>query len=199
MRRRERERVVIDKPRGFVDEPGDTVVDEPHARHIDEPKHAVVHQPRRGTRTVVVDRDEQLAHEDAIGTDEEYVTRYADGWTVARGTMRMINGLIGLVMLVIEGLLAFRLAFALGGANPNNGFVDFIYDVTGPLVAPFEGIFNEQVDGTSVFEPQTVIAMAVWLLVGLVILALVNIFMSAPSPIEREGVRRERHRYYSSS
>jgi hypothetical protein len=180
-RRHERE-IIVDEPRG-------TVVDERRERAA----------PRRHTETVVVDRDERLAHADAFGTDEEYVTRYADGWTLARGTMRMINGLIALFMVVIEGLLAFRLAFALGGANANNGFVDFIYDVTGPLVAPFEGIFRERVDGSSVFEPETVVAMAVWLLVALVVVALVNILMSAPSPTEREGVRRERHRHYSGS
>jgi uncharacterized protein YggT (Ycf19 family) len=117
---------------------------------------------------------------------------------MARGTMRMVNSVIALVVLVVEAFLVFRLAFALGGANPNNGFVDFIYDVTKPLVAPFEGIFAQTVDGDTVFEPETVIAMAVWLLVALLLVAIVNIFLSAPAPARTEAVTRERHAHYDT-
>ncbi len=160
--------------------------------------------PRRGGtvtdphRETVIVEETRADHAEAATAERESVTTHADGWTMAQGGMRMFNSLIALVMLVIEALLGFRLAFALGGANPNNGFVDFIYDVTKPLVAPFEGIFARSVDGDTVFEPETVIAMAVWLLVALLLVAVVNIFMSAPAPARTQAVERERHAHYDS-
>ena len=43
-------------------------------------------------------------------------------------------------LAVVETLLVGRLAFLLAEANANNGFVNFIYDVSKPLAEPFQGI-----------------------------------------------------------
>jgi hypothetical protein len=150
----------------------------------------------RNRRDVTVIEDEPVVHREAAAAESEAVTTYTDGWTMARGFMRMFNSTVALVMLIIEALLAFRLAFALGGANRSNGFVDFIYDWSHPFVAPFEGIAARSVSGKTVFEPETVIAMAVWLVVALIVVALVNIFMSAPAPAHREASVRERQAHY---
>lgn len=81
------------------------------------------------------------------------------------------------VLTVIEVLLAFRFIFKLLGANPRNGFVSFLYSISGIFAAPFSGIFNPFVSSglaaKSVFEPATIIGMAVyaviaWGLVGLI-------------------------------
>lgn len=156
--------------------------------------------PRRGT-VIVEERIEPVVveHAEAAAAESERVTTHADGWTMARGGMRMFNSLVALIVLVVETLLAFRLGFALGGANQNNGFVDFIYDVSKPLVAPFEGIAAHEVSGRSVFEPETVIAMAVWLVTALLVVAAVNILIAAPAPTRSEGVTRERHAHYDRS
>lgn len=70
------------------------------------------------------------------------------------------------VLSVIEVLLLFRFIFKLLGANPQNGFVAFLYSLAGIFIAPFSGIFNSFVtDGLaakSVLEPSTLIAMAVY-------------------------------------
>lgn len=58
---------------------------------------------------------------------------------------------------MIEMLLAFRLGFALAGANRSNGFVEFIYDASNLFVSPFKGIVDHQTSGKMVFEPETVI------------------------------------------
>lgn len=66
----------------------------------------------------------------------------------------------GLLMI----LLGFRFVLALLGANPSNGFANFIYSVSHPFVAPFFSLFSY--DGThygvSRFELYTLIAMAVY-------------------------------------
>jgi hypothetical protein len=80
------------------------------------------------------------------------------------------------ILGIIEALLAFRFLFKLLGANPENGFVAFMYSMAGIFASPFSGIFDPYVTGglaaKSILEPSTLIAMAVyallaWGLVGL--------------------------------
>jgi len=81
------------------------------------------------------------------------------------------------VLGVIEVLLAFRFIFKFLGANPDSGFVAFLYTITGIFTAPFLGIFNSFVTNglavKSVFEPATIIGMMVYAIAawGLVSLA----------------------------
>ena len=78
---------------------------------------------------------------------------------------------------VIEILLGFRFIFKLLGANPQNGFVSFLYSAARIFITPFSGIFNSFTSpglaAKSVFEPAAIIGMIVyavlaWGLVGLV-------------------------------
>ncbi|MEX0683203.1 MAG: hypothetical protein WD904_11460 [Dehalococcoidia bacterium] len=121
---------------------------------------------------------------------EDVVSVTPDGMSLVRGIVRMLNMWIGLALLVVESMLAFRLAFALAGANAANGFVEFIYDVTGPLVSPFENIANESISGKSVFEPETVIAMAVYAVAAIIVIAFLSVLTTVPGPSTRV-VRRE--------
>lgn len=153
-----------------------------------------------GRGVVVVEREAVVAerpvvteHAAADAVDHQAVTTHADGWSLTRGYLRMFNALVAFFLLALEAVLAFRLAFALGGANPANGFVDFIYDLSGPFVSPFENIANEQVNGSSVFEPETVIAMAVYAVAALLVVVFVNIIASVPAASRTEAVTSERH------
>ncbi|HSH55488.1 MAG TPA: hypothetical protein VK983_01520 [Candidatus Limnocylindrales bacterium] len=68
---------------------------------------------------------------------------------------------------VLLSLLALRFLFALLGANPANGFANFIYTVTTPFVAPFFGLFRyDFTAGVSRFETFTLVAMAIYALIG---------------------------------
>lgn len=68
---------------------------------------------------------------------------------------------------VILVLLAFRFVFALLGANPANSFANFIYTVSHPFVAPFFSLFNYNLRyGGSRFEIYTLVAMAVYAIIG---------------------------------
>jgi hypothetical protein len=68
---------------------------------------------------------------------------------------------------VLLVLLAFRFVFALLGANPNNGFANFIYTVSHPFVAPFFSLFGYNLRyGISRFETYTLVAMAVYAVIA---------------------------------
>lgn len=68
---------------------------------------------------------------------------------------------------VIVALLALRLVLQLLGANEGNGFVDFIYGLSGVFAAPFFGMFSyEPSYGVSYFEVSTLVALVIYTLVG---------------------------------
>jgi hypothetical protein len=145
-------------------------------------------------KTVTVMQEDAAVrdHVDEFAHADEVRTTRPDSFTLVRGWMRTFSLLAAFLLLVVESLLAFRLAFQLGGANSTNGFVDFIYDVSHPFQAPFEGIASHSTSGSTVFEPETVIAMAVWAAVTILLVVFINVITSAPAPIERETVSRER-------
>ena len=132
-------------------------------------------------------------HRESVAQEGEVVTRRPDGYTLTRAWMRTFNMVVGFVLLLLETSLAFRLAFKLGGANDSNGFVGFMYDVTNPFISPFKGIANHSTSADRIFEPETVIAMAVWAVAAIILIVLVNILTSAPAPAEHESVSRERY------
>jgi hypothetical protein len=88
------------------------------------------------------------------------------GATLATNIIWYIAGLL-------EILLAFRFVFALLGANPANGFANFIYSVSYPFVAPFFGLFGYTKQyGVSRFESYTLVAMLVYLVAAWLITRL---------------------------
>jgi len=73
-------------------------------------------------------------------------------------------------------LLALRFIFALLGANPDNGLASFIYTLTQPLVSPFFNLFSyNYTDGVRRFESFTLVAMAIYALVGYGIARLMSL------------------------
>lgn len=82
---------------------------------------------------------------------------------------------------ILLALLGFRFVLALLGANPLNGFADFIYTVSHPFVEPFFSLFNYHVHyGASRFEEYTLIAMVVY---GLIALGIAKAF-DIEKPVE---------------
>lgn len=158
-------------------------------------------EPDDGRRNVAVVEDADPAvrgHAERAAHSDDVRTTHADSYTLARAWMRTFNLFVGFLLLVLESVLAFRLAFQLGGANSTNGFVDFIYDVSHPFQAPFAGIASHSTSGKTVFEPETVIAMAVWAAVTILLVVFVNVITSAPAPSERESVSRDRYTHIDS-
>lgn len=77
---------------------------------------------------------------------------------------------------VLLSVLAIRFVFALLGADQTNAFANFIYQLSYPFVAPFFGIFGYTFKyGVSRFEFETLVAMAIYALVGYGVSKLVSI------------------------
>jgi len=82
---------------------------------------------------------------------------------------------VWLVAGVVDALLAIRFVFKLLGASTQASFVTFIYDLTQVFVAPFHGIFNTVASGRSVFEPESLVAIAIYSLIGWGLASLVRV------------------------
>ena len=102
--------------------------------------------------------------------------------TAATGTVTRAAGpstaerVIYYLTAVLLTLLAFRFVLSLLGANKGNGFANAIYGVTYPFVAPFFGLFGYNVQyGVARFEIETLVAAAVYGLVGYGVAKLVRI------------------------
>jgi hypothetical protein len=85
--------------------------------------------------------------------------------------------IVGVIFGLIEIILGLRLIFKLLGANPANGFVKAIYDITQFFVGLFEGIFAKvSISSTTkaVFEPATLIAIILVALVAWLVMKLMT-------------------------
>lgn len=76
---------------------------------------------------------------------------------------------------LIATLIAIRFVMKLFGASYQADFVRFIYGVTGVLVAPFRGIFQATGSGNYILEPESLIAIAIYLLIAWAAVALIRI------------------------
>jgi uncharacterized protein YggT (Ycf19 family) len=86
--------------------------------------------------------------------------------------VRIVWFVVGILLV----LLAFRFVFILLGANPNNGFANFIYSVSYPFAAPFFGLFGYTLKyGISRVELSTLVAMVVYALIAFGITTLLTI------------------------
>jgi hypothetical protein len=63
------------------------------------------------------------------------------------------------------------------GANPSAGFAQFIYGITGPLVAPFFGLFGNPSSQGSVLELNSIVALIVYALLAWLLAKLVWILV----------------------
>lgn len=87
-----------------------------------------------------------------------------------------VNQIIYYIGGVIESILAIRLILQFLGANQGTPFVDLMYRVSHPLVAPFFGIFNSTPTfGTGRLETETLVAMVVWALITTGVAQLVRL------------------------
>ena len=75
----------------------------------------------------------------------------------------LLVGLTNVVSGIVGALLGLRLLLRLFGANSENGFVDWVYDTSSALIAPFEGIFpTVRVEDGFVLEISTLFALLVY-------------------------------------
>lgn len=125
--------------------------------------------------TVTTRKDEGI---DDSGGQVRQETKKVDTSSSA-GAQTMLANIVWFIVGVIEILLISRFVLKLLGANPDSGFVDFIYSVSGALTAPFDNIFGVASTTTgsveSVFEPSILVAAVVYALIGWGIVKLLTI------------------------
>ncbi len=90
----------------------------------------------------------------------------------------LIKRIVYYVLAVLEIILALRFLFRLFGASESSGFITFLYGLTHPFVGPFNGIFNDQAVGRSVFEFSTIVAMIVYALIAWGIVSLSRVILT---------------------
>ncbi len=90
--------------------------------------------------------------------------------------MNVAERFIWLVAGLIMGLLALRFLLRLLGANPSNGFADFIYNLSYPFAAPFFGLFSYTEDlASGRFEFETLVAIVVYALIAWLLARIVTL------------------------
>ncbi len=91
--------------------------------------------------------------------------------------MRIRNATVGLANIfvgVVELFLGFRFLLKLFGANADNGFVGWIYEMSDALLDPFRSIFPVKVfENQYVVEFSTLFAMLIYALIGLLLIWLI--------------------------
>lgn len=130
----------------------------------------------RSERQDVVTSDGSVVGQD-IGT-----AATIDRVEARRSTADWIGGLISLVVGIITILIALRVVLKLLAANTESGFTQFIYGVTGPLVRPFMNILGTPgANNGAVFEISSILAIAIYLLVGWLLTKLVQLVFDRPA------------------
>jgi hypothetical protein len=124
----------------------------------------------------IVDRN--VEHHQAVNLDEK-----KRGIAVANqnsAIARIIN-FVYFLFGALELLLAVRVILHLVGANPGNGFANFINVLSAPFVALFASLLqNPALNETAVLEVTTIIAMLVWAIVGWLVGRLIWLVLSRP-------------------
>lgn len=86
------------------------------------------------------------------------------------------NQVVWYILGIIEVLLAFRFILKVLGANPFSPFTNFIYTITYPLIAPFNGILGVSSTATSTIEWSVFIAAAVYVCIAWALIYLLDLF-----------------------
>ena len=146
-------------------------VDERRVESGDDPEY------RREVETV---RSERAVSPRRV-VENEYVER-RDPYLERQIMYSKIANVVWTIVGLIEALIAIRVILKLIGANAGNGFVDFIYRLSGVFVAPFLGIVNDPTSGSSILEINSLIAMLVYLILGWAILKLIVLAFNVTEP-----------------
>jgi len=82
---------------------------------------------------------------------------------------------VGFVVGVVDIFIAARFLGKLLGASSQSAFVNFIYQVSSPMVAPFNGIFGNGGSSTNTFETASLVAIVVYAVIGWGLVVLIRI------------------------
>lgn len=98
--------------------------------------------------------------------------------TLSQDTLRRITGLTQLGFGVLDGLIGLRFFLKLMAANPANPFAQIVYFLTEPFLWLFKGLTRTPAFEGIVIEFYDLIAMAVYAMLGWVIVQLLWILFA---------------------
>lgn len=105
----------------------------------------------------------------------------------------MAVNLLNLFLALVESILGLRFVLKLFGANPDNGFVNWVYEMSGGLLDPFRGIFQTRVfENQYVLEFSTLFAMLVYAIVALLLMWLIAALTPDAPVVVKKSSRRRR-------
>jgi len=101
----------------------------------------------------------------------------------------IVDGVLWIALGALELLLAVLFVLLAFGAH-QSGFVQFIMDVSAPIVRPFRDTFTVRAWDQGVLDYNILLAMGVWFIAGVLLIALVNMVI----PSMRDEYRRTENR-----
>ena len=137
--------------------------------------------------TLPADASREVVQERIAGPGGERVTRQ-ERVSQPSETMRRASGVTRIKQVIyfifgaINVLLVLRFVFLLLGASETSSFIQFIYSVSQPFVAPFLGIFGEPSLGNSVVEWASLVAIAIYTLVSYGLARIVELIYAPARP-----------------
>ncbi len=87
--------------------------------------------------------------------------------------------IVGFIVGVVDIVVAARFLGKVLGASAQSAFVNFLYTVSGPLVAPFQGIFGNGGSKANSFETADLVAIVIYAVIGWGLVMLIRI-VTAP-------------------
>jgi hypothetical protein len=107
--------------------------------------------------------------------DDMAVSEVSEPYDPMHATMAALEALVGVGLLIVEVIVGLRFFFLLAGANAANNFVDLIYDISLPLVRPFDGIIADRTAANGIMEPDSIIAFIVYAAAAWIVVALIGV------------------------
>ena len=129
---------------------------------------------RQVDREVIVDRSVHEPVDYEYDAESEHARRII--------AYRRISAVIWTITGFIEILIGLRILFKLLAANAGNGFVNFVYNLSGVFVDPFQGMVKDVTSGSSILEINSLIAMLLFALLAWGVMKLVWLILSVTEP-----------------
>jgi uncharacterized protein YggT (Ycf19 family) len=110
---------------------------------------------------------------------------------------RFANGIINFFLALTEIFLGLRFLLRFFAANPNNAFVNWIFNSSDTLLQPFRGIFPTTTIGHGfVVDFSTLFAMAIYAVFAILLTFLVTLMGSGAHHATKSAKKSKKARSY---
>lgn len=103
-----------------------------------------------------------------------------------REFLNIFGAFVNFVFGLFGVLLGLRLIMRLFSANSANGFVEWVYETSRPLIEPFENIFpTVQLEDGFVLEISTLFALVIYGIAAALIVSLIENLSARSTPAKK--------------